>query len=385
MANILGTPGDDLSTDALFGTNGNDTINRDGDALSPNGTRGHDDLFGLGGNDVLYGGPGNDILDGGTGIDTANYVGATTSVTVDLNNIDFQNTGVSSGFDLLVSIENLTGSNFADTLIGNASANVLNGLTGPDQLFGNGGNDSLFGGIGNDQLNGDSGNDQLFGEGGLDTLNGGTGNDTLNGGSGADNMLGGDGSDIYMKDNVGDSLVEFTNTAAGGVDTVISNDQSHTLGFGFEHLTLTGTLATNGTGNGNNNTITGNTVANTLSGGAGDDILDGDGGKDRLTGGSGRDTFDYNAASDSRPGTANRDVITDFHGNGLAAGDRIDLSTIDANTLLAGNQAFAPGQISFVGGVLSANIIGTTAAPDLQIQIQFAAGAPPLHISDIIL
>lgn len=365
MANILGTPGNDWFGDALFGTNGNDTINRDGDALRPNGTRGHDDLFGLGGNDILYGGPGSDIIDGGSGSDTASYVGSTNGVSVNLNLGGFQFTGADTGSDRLVSIENLTGSNFADTLIGNGSANVLNGLTGPDQLFGNGGNDTLFGGVGNDQLDGGSGNDTLNGEGGLDTLNGGSGNDTLNGGSGADNMFGGDGNDTYTKDNAGDSLVEFSNTALGGVDTVRSS-QTHTLGFGFEHLTLTGSSAINGTGNGNNNTIIGNSAANILSGGAGNDKLDGDGGKDRLTGGSGSDTFDYNAASDSRPGAANRDVITDFK---WTQGDKIDLSTIDANTLLGGDQAFGLGQVSYVGGILSANIIGTAASPDLQIQV----------------
>ncbi|HWU14644.1 MAG TPA: M10 family metallopeptidase C-terminal domain-containing protein, partial [Caulobacter sp.] len=56
-------------------------------------------------------------------------------------------------------------------------------------------------------------------------------------------------------------------------------------------------------------------------------------GADLLAGGLGADTFVFTAASDSAPG--GRDVILDF-----AAGDRIDLSAIDANTGLAGDQGF---------------------------------------------
>ncbi len=384
MADIFGTPGNNN----LVGGAGNDRINL---SFFPFG-------FGTAGNDTLEGRGGNDQLFGGIGTDTASYSTSLAGVNVDLNIGGFQFTGAATGFDQLVSIENLTGSNLADTLRGDGGNNVLNGLTGPDQLFGNGGNDTLLGGIGNDQLNGDSGNDFLFGEGGLDTLRGGIGNDFLNGGSGADNMNGGDQNDTYIVDNVGDAVFESFNDALGGVDTVLSS-ATHALGFGIEHLTLTGSSAINGTGNINNNIITGNSAANVLSGGAGNDtisglagndfinggtgndLMTGGAGKDFLTGGSGFDTFDYNAPSDSPVG-AGRDVITDFVGNGNAAGDRIDLSTIDANTFLPGNQAFIAAQLSYVGGILSANIIGTAPAPDLAIQL---VGAPALFLSDIVL
>lgn len=90
----------------------------------------------------------------------------------------------------------------------------------------------------------------------------------------------------------------------------------------------------------------------TISGGAGKDVLQGGGGADRMTGGADADTFVFTSTADSAPGATGfinntsvfnrasgagaRDVITDF----TPGEDRIDLSAIDANTKLAGNQAF---------------------------------------------
>src|SRR4029077_15109595 len=106
------------------------------------------------------GGSGNDSMDGGAaGSDTASYqTGATAGVTVSLAIAAAQNT-IGAGVDTLVNFENLTGSNFNDTLSGNSVANILNGGAGNDALIGAAGNDSLIGGIGNDTLIGGAGND----------------------------------------------------------------------------------------------------------------------------------------------------------------------------------------------------------------------------------
>ena len=209
---------------------------------------------------------------------------------------------------------------------GTQARNVVTGWAGDDTIFGNGGNDSLSG------------------SGGDDVIDGGTGNDTLDGNAGADTLIGGDGNDTYLTDGL-DTLIEAA-TAAGGVDLVIST-ASHTLGTGVEHLTLTGTAAINGTGNGLDNNLTGNGAANVLSGLGGTDILIGGAGADRLDGGLGADTFRFLLASDSD--VAAPDTIVFFDTPGAGAGDRIDLSAIDADAVAAGNSAFSFGSTATGG------------------------------------
>lgn len=96
-------------------------------------------------------------------------------------------------------------------------------------------------------------------------------------------------------------------------------------------------------------------------------------GKDVLTGGKGDDTFVYRSISDSGVRKKTRDVITDF-----SEGDAIDLSDIDAQPVVQGNQSFVfigadsfsrPGQVNFVDGILSVNTDGDLAA-ELQIQLK---------------
>ncbi|MEP7302235.1 MAG: M10 family metallopeptidase C-terminal domain-containing protein [Caldimonas sp.] len=93
-------------------------------------------------NNILYSGPGNNTLNGGAGADTASYLYAAAAVTVSLASAGAQATG-GSGSDALVSIERLTGGNFADHLSGNGASNVLNGGLGNDFLTGGGGDDTF--------------------------------------------------------------------------------------------------------------------------------------------------------------------------------------------------------------------------------------------------
>ncbi|MFC3079842.1 Ig-like domain-containing protein [Phenylobacterium terrae] len=195
----------------------------------------------------------------------------------------------------------------------------------------------LGGGAGVDSLAGGWGNDSLFGGSGVDTVSGGRGDDQLLGESGDDSLDGGRGRD----------------------------------------------------------TLEGGSGADTLSGGLGDDRLVGDSADDRLVGGSGADTllggaggdrFVFETLADFDP--AGRDWIADFR-----QPDRIDLSAIDAQTDLAGDQAFAfigsdaftaAGQLRAVrDGALQ--IVSGDVDGDGQADFSFQVSAARLGAGDFLL
>ncbi|MBU1788964.1 MAG: type I secretion C-terminal target domain-containing protein, partial [Alphaproteobacteria bacterium] len=121
---------------------------------------GGDTLNGLGGDDWLIGGLGADVLNGGTNGfegDTAVYRNSASGVSVNLSTNS--GTGGDAQGDTYSGIENIMGSNFADTLTGDALANILYGLDGADTLSGLGGADTLIGGAGQDTLTGGDGAD----------------------------------------------------------------------------------------------------------------------------------------------------------------------------------------------------------------------------------
>ena len=101
------------------------------------------DLVGGRGDDVLEGRGGADRIDGGLGIDTATYQLAQGGVIVDLRQSTQSNTSAGEALgDVLVSIENLIGSNFGDTLTGSAEDNIIEGGFGNDFIDGQGGFDT---------------------------------------------------------------------------------------------------------------------------------------------------------------------------------------------------------------------------------------------------
>ncbi|MGI9216741.1 MAG: beta strand repeat-containing protein [Hydrogenophaga sp.] len=376
---ITGTTGDNH----VFGLAGNDSIS----ALAGNdyvdGGAGNDTLLGAGGDDTLIGGLGLDSLNGGTGVDVMKGgAGNDIYVVDDIDDLIIELTGEGS---------DQVSSSVTYTLSDNVERLTLTG-TGVIDGYGNALNNYL---IGNGAAN------LMFGDFGVDTLEGGNGADTLNGGGGADSMLGGGGNDTYIVDNSLDTVVEL---AAQGIDTVQSN-KTYSLSDNIERLTLTGTLAINGTGNAMDNLINGNTGNNALSGLAGidtlngnagndsldggseNDVLNGGAGVDILTGGQGADIFAYTLITHSGGGATQRDTITDFVS---ADGDKIDLSAIDANASLAGVQNFtfigsaaftAAGQLRFAGGVLyGSNDADATAEFSIAL-----TGVTSLVATDLIL
>ena len=186
-----------------------------GDALY--GYGGADKLLGGYGNDVLSGGLGADLINGGIGSDTAYYLTSAGGVTADLL-ATAANSGEAAG-DVYQSVENLGGSNYADSLRGDNFGNTIWGLQGDDLLYGRGGNDLIFGGFGNDYLSGNDANDTLYGESGNDMVEGGLGWDALVGGadndrfifrSTAESAVGATRDVIYDLDDAGNDYIDFS-------------------------------------------------------------------------------------------------------------------------------------------------------------------------------
>ncbi|WP_304608584.1 calcium-binding protein [Inquilinus sp. Marseille-Q2685] len=406
-----------LFDDRLTGSDGANILN---------GYRGTDILVGGGGNDTLIGGVGADSLDGGTGVDTAYYSNSTAAVSVNLaTNV---NTGGEASGDSITNVENVVGSSFNDTLTGDFRENVLTGLAGNDVLSGGAANDILAGGTGADVLNGGAGidtatyesssaavsvnlatgtgtggdaqgdtltgiekvvgssfADTLTGNSGYNDLRGGSGNDVINAGDGTDDLRGGGGADTLNGGNGFDTAYYYESNA--GVTVNLTTGQ----GFGGhaqgDLLIDVEAVA----GSQFNDTLTGTAGHNILRGYAGDDVLRGGGGQDTLYGDAGADKFVFTATSDSNTVTG-VDVIADF---GQDQADKIDLAGIDANTGVAGDQAFtfigtsafsgAAGQLRFEttadGTVIQGDVNGDKVI-DLQI---LADGSVSFTASDFVL
>ncbi len=86
-----------------------------------------------------------------------------------------------------------------------------------------------------------------------------------------------------------------------------------------------------------NDSLRGGALLDRLDGGSNNDYLTGRGGRDDLTGGLDADQFIYTAITDSGITAVTRDIIRDFN----VGNDVFNLSAIDSNTSIAGNQAFA--------------------------------------------
>jgi Ca2+-binding RTX toxin-like protein len=242
---------------------------------------------------VLTGNSAANVLSGGAGDDI--YIVGAGDTIVENPGEGMDTVRSSVAFTLPASVENLvltgtsaingTGNALNNSLTGNTAANTLNGGAGADTMVGGAGNDLYVvdnagdvvteaAGAGTDTVQSAitytlPANVENLTLTGAAVING-TGNalaNTLTGNSAANVLAGGAGNDIYVV-GAGDTVVE---NASEGTDTVQSA-VTYTLDANVENLTLTGTLAINGTGNALANTLTGNTAANVLAGGAGNDI-----------------------------------------------------------------------------------------------------------------
>ena len=386
----------------ITGNAGNNTLAGAGGNDILDGGNGNDTLNGGNGNDTLIGGAGNDTLNGQPGINTADYSAATAGVTVSLATTAAQNTG-GAGTDTLLSIQNLVGSAFADTLTGSSGANVIEGGAGNDAIDGGGGTDtasyaSASAGVTvslaltTAQNTVGAGSDTLTS---IENLIGSAHNDTLTGNSGANVIEGGAGNDA-IDGGAGTDTASYAGATAGVAVSLALTGAQNTLGAGSDTLTSMENL----TGSAFADTLTGSSTANALNGGAGNDHLSGGGGNDTLTGGAGVDTLTGSTGADKfvfddgdsghTNGTA--DTIADFL---TGQSDKIDLHLMDAQSAAAGDQAFAfigtaafsdtAGELRYVEDAADTYVYGDTNGDG---QADFAihlVGALPLAATDFVL
>lgn len=357
------------------GGSGNDRLTGNAADNILEGNAGNDNLhlWGGGGDDTALGGAGNDnfffggtltssdVVRGGADSDVLVLQGAYGALTLTANvseiegisllagsNINFGEPG-SNRYDYSITTHD---SNFAAGLQVRINGAAL--LADEDFTFdGSAETDAKFvvyGGKGKDALTGGLGNDifffaeERFASG-----------DVVNGGAGYDGM--------FLRGNY---TIDFNAPGYTGLFTSIENltltsatDERYARGGGTEfdyNLVLSDAIVKAGeqlTVNGGLLLATETMVLDAsqesdgsvrLFGGKGDDTLRGGGqadilhgglGADMLRGNGGADIFRFDSAAESN--AASRDHILDF----TPGADKIDLSRIDANSLVAGDQAFS--------------------------------------------
>ncbi len=288
------------------------------------GLGGADSLLGGAGNDTLVGGAGDDTLNGGAGTgDRVSFRATAAAVSVDLNT----GVAVGEGTDVILNVEAIEGSDFADTLLGGSGGDLFDGGRGSDIIAGGGGVDTAT--WADASVN-------LVGNVAQGVVGDGVDYDIV---SGVEVWRLGSGNDIF---------VGWTDYSSGNND-VFRGEAGNDALYGLA----------------GDDSLTGGDGADILIGGDGFDTLVGGQGFDWMQGGAGADTFLFSSLLDTA--VAAPDAIADF----TRTVDRIDLSAIDANLNAAGDQAFT---------VVSAF---TAVAGQLRIQGVGAPGHPAIVSGDV--
>lgn len=295
---------------------------------------------GLDGNDRFIGAGGQNYFVGGDGIDEIDYSSVSSGVSVELRNIIAWDNGEGS-WDRIYSVENIRGSDFNDTLLGDDGINQFWGGDGVDLIEGDGGADILDGGAGRDRVSyfssavgvtvslvagvagigGDAAGDQLSAFEDIsgsrlgDHLTGDMGNNRLDGNDGNDVFVGGAGHN-YIVGGAGIDEIDYSG-ASQRILVNLSQDWAQENGEGSWDRIYT---VENIRGTALGDTILGDSSANELWGGGGADVLEGFGGADKLHGGDGTDLLSYYSSALG----VTVDLSTGLGSGGDAAGDEID-------------------------------------------------------------
>lgn len=366
----------DLETGVVVKTDGTDSIS----GINWVTGTAHDDQL-TGTDDVTMferfdGGLGNDTIDGGAGGNRVDYANnaATAGVTVVLavgegGVVSGTATG-GMGNDVLININNIHGTRFADNITGSATIGTIEGFAG------RGGNDTIDGGLGMDHARYDSAGVAVTvnlaegwaqdGEGGIDELyniesvRGSRFGDTLIGSDTTEEDLNGDGQIDYEyfigmagNDTIdgagGRDRVDYT-TSSAGVYVSLAANTAFNDGYGNVD-TLANIEGIRGSefddrlvGDANGNRLEGRGGQDVLEGGGGDDYIDGGG--QPSPAGSFFDVADYGNATtgvnvDLQAGTASGE------GNDTLVGIEGAFGSAHADTIIG---ALATGNIIRGGG-----------------------------------
>jgi len=354
--------------------------------LRIDGGFGNDTVSGSAAADSIVGGGGDDRLNGGGGGDTYLVSGNEPGGWAVFSGYDTYADSGTAGTDRILAVGP------GDVDIGLAGFSATNGIERIEAAAGTG-RVRLLGGWGADTLNfsrvtvvadqqlidGFHGNDSITGTAGADTIQGGGGDDRVNGGNGGDTYLvsgteaggweqfgghdsyadtGTTGIDRILAVGPGDVDIGLRSFGAtNGIERIEAapgTGQLRLLGywgtdiFDFSRITVVAADVRVETGGGKD-TINGSAGDDRIDAGSDLDRLIGGAGADILTGGSERDTFVFSSAAHIGLTAGRHDVITDF----LSGTDLMDLAAVDANTLLAGDQAFR-----YVGAAAFSGIAG---------------------------
>jgi CSLREA domain-containing protein len=305
-------------------------------------------LCGLGGDDNLKSGEEGDILFGGTGSDTADFSDTADPVAASLA----LDQAAHGPIDLLVEVENLTGSPQVDLLAGGPGANLIRGLDGADQINPAAGADTVYGGPQDDEITVDDGVADVL-------VDCGPGNDTVTadptatepasmfvdcetidrpleppptcdtdpslcpppppdpvfcdgveativGTSGAETILGTSGRDVIVAFG-GKDLVK----SRDGNDLVCAGDGTDEVRGGPGNDKVYGQAGTDSLfGEADQDTLYGGDAKDTVKGGAAKDTLNGGAGTDRIEGGDGDDLLKgVSGGKDELYGQAGKDKL----------------------------------------------------------------------------
>ncbi|MBX9746622.1 MAG: hypothetical protein K2X34_06955 [Hyphomonadaceae bacterium] len=320
--------------DTIFGGAGNDNLFGESTGETQAGITGDDQLFGGDGDDFMRGGLGNDILNGGAGSDRASYFAIPGAVRVDLRIQGVAQDTLAGGFDTLIDVENVAGSEFADVLIGNDGANWFWTHGGADDVRGNAGDDTFWlpsadganirGGQGVDVISfrgrvDETGTDTggvtfTIGNGTFDTGRGLITTQSIEGAEGSEfnDTLSGNGQDNLLSGFIGDDTVN-----GGGGDDLIYGDHAirevgeNPLAYNYADPAYIGNDTLNG--GAGDDAIYGNDGNDVINGGNGEDTIVGGAGADTLEGGNGDDQYIYTWATDST--STGFDTIVGFNFN----------------------------------------------------------------------